>query len=56
MVVPVVPMRVMKAQLQGLEIRICKYAHPETGRWAEFVQVRRPSQSWGQAALLEYES
>lgn len=47
-------MRIMKTQLYGLEIRICKYAHPETGRWAEYVQVRRPSQPWGEAALLEY--
>jgi len=47
-------MRVETAHLGNLEIRVCSYAHPDTGTWTRYVQTRRPSQSWGEATLLEH--
>lgn len=55
-VVPVVAMKELHANLGNLEIRVCKYACPDTGRWVEYVQVRRPRQAWGEAALLDVAS
>lgn len=53
MSIPVVPMRVFSANIYGLQIRVCKYADPDSGKWSEFVQVRRQGQPWGEAAPLE---
>lgn len=52
-VVPVIPMREQRTKLHGLEIRVLKYACPDSGQWVEYLQMRRAGQSWGAPALLE---